>query len=135
MVNERNVGKLYRQFLALLEGMNERTEKRLKEAAEVHGGLIWGLDGLQPEGHGTLLYVLYKVLSETPVAALQADHPPADELVNWMQAYRELPSKVLVTLPDGEDTLIAALKSCWPDAAHQRCQEHILGNETQNRCR
>jgi len=127
-VNERNVGKLYRQFLALLGGMNERTEKRLKEAVEEHGGLIWGLDGLQPEGHGTLLYVLYEVLSGTPVAAIQADHPTTDELVQWMQAYRELPFKVLATLSDGEDTLIAALKSCWPDAPHQRCQEHILGN-------
>jgi hypothetical protein len=128
MVNERNVGKLYRQFLALLGGMNERSAKRLKATAEEHGGLIWGLDGLQPEGHGTLLYVLYEVLSGTPVAAIQADHPTADELVTWMQAYQELPFKVLATLSDGEDTLIAALKSCWPDAAHQRCQEHILGN-------
>jgi hypothetical protein len=128
MVNERNVGKLYRQFLALLGGMNERTEKRLKETAEEHGGLIWGLDGLQPEGHGTLLYVLYEVLSGTPVAALQADHPTADELVQWMQPYRALAFKVLATLSDGEEVLIAALKSCWPDAPHQRCQEHILGN-------
>jgi hypothetical protein len=48
--------------------------------------------------------------------------------VNWMQAYRELPFKVLGTLSDGEETLIAALKSCWPDAPHQRCQEHILSN-------
>jgi len=127
-VNERNVGKLYRQFLALLGGMNERTERRLKEAAEEHGGLIWGLDGLQPEGHGTLLYVLYEVLSGTPVAALQANHPTADELVKWMQPHRALPYPVLATLSDGEETLIAALKTCWPDAPHQRCQAHILGN-------
>jgi len=128
MVNERNVGKLYRQFLALVGGMHARTERRLQAAAEEHGGLIWGLDGLQPEGQGTLLYVLYEVLSGTPVAALQADHPTADELVNWMQAYRALPYPVLATLSDGEDTLIAALKRCWPEAPHQRCQEHILGN-------
>jgi hypothetical protein len=128
MVNERNVGKLYRQFLALLGGMNEGTERRLKEAAEEHGGLIWGLDGLQPEGHGTWLYVLYEVLSGTPVAALQAHHPTADELVKWMQPYRALPFKGLATLSDGEETLIAALKTCWPEAPHQRCQAHILGN-------
>jgi hypothetical protein len=128
LVNERNVGKLYRQFLALLGGMDEWVEKRLEEAAKEHGGLIWGLDGLQPEGHGTLLYVLYEVLSGTPVAAIQADHPTADELVEWMQPYRELPYAALATLSDGEDTLIAALKTCWPTAPHQRCQEHALGN-------
>jgi len=128
LVNERNVGKLYRQFLALVGGLNEQTERRLKEAAETHGGLIWGLDGLQPEGHGPLLYVLYEVLSGTPVAALQVNHPTAEELVQWMQPYRALPFKGLATLSDGEETLIAALKSCWPEAPHQRCQEHILSN-------
>jgi hypothetical protein len=128
MVNERNVGKLYRQFLALLGGMNDRVEKRLKETAQEHGGLIWGLDGLQPEGHGTLLYVLYEVLSGTPVAAVQSDHPPTDELVAWLQPYRELPFAVLATLSDGEDTIIAALTTCWPTVPHQQCQEHFLNN-------
>ena len=128
IVNERNVGKLYRQLLALLGGMNERVEKRLEEVAEEHGGLIWALDALQPEGHGTLLYVLYEVLSGTPVAAVQSDHPTTDELVEWLQPYRELPFAVLATLSDGEDTIIAALKTCWPEAPHQRCQEHVLAN-------
>jgi hypothetical protein len=128
LVNERSVGKLYRQFLVLLGGSNERTERRLKKAAEEHGGLIWGIDALQPEGHGTLLYVLYEVLSGTPVDALQANYPTADELVAWLQPYRELPFKVLAILSDGEDRIIAALKSSWPTAPHQRCQEHVLGN-------
>ena len=95
---------------------------------EEHGGLVWGLDGLQTEGHGTLLYVLYEVLSGTPVTAVQADHPTTEKLVAWLQPYRALPYEVLATLSDGEDTIIAALKTCWPDAPHQRCQEHALAN-------
>ena len=128
MVSERNVGRLYRQFLALLGGMSERIERRLQETAEEHGGLIWAIDALQPEGHGSLLYVLYEVLSSTPVSAAQLDHPTADELVEWLQPYWGLPFKVLATLSDGEDTIIAALKACWPEAPHQRCQEHVLAN-------
>lgn len=128
MINERNVGKLYRQFLALLGGMTKQIEKRLQETAEEDGGLIWGLDALQPEGHGTLLYVLYEVLSGTPVAAIQTNHPTADKLVKWLQPYQELPYEALATLSDGEDRIIAALKECWPKAPHQRCQEHALSN-------
>ncbi len=120
-VSERHVGRLYRQFLALLGGMNKRVEKRLDETAEKHGGVIWGIDALQPEGHGTLLYVLYEVLSGTPVAAAQLDHPTADELVKWLKPYQELFYPVLATLSDGEGTIIAALKTCWPDAPRQRC--------------
>jgi len=36
--------------------------------------------------------------------------------------------RVLATLSDGESTLIAALKACWPQAPHQRCQAHFLNN-------
>jgi hypothetical protein len=75
-----------------------------------------------------LLYVLYEVLSGTPVGAIQANYPTADELSQWLQPYQALPFKVLATLSDGEDRIIAGLKRSWPDAPHQRCQEHILGN-------
>jgi len=127
-VSERHVGRLYRQFLALLGGMNERVRKRLDETAEQHGGVMWGIDALQPEGYGTLLYVLYEVLSGTPVAGVQLDHPTAKELVEWLKPYQALPYQVLATLSDGEKAIIAALEMCWPDAPRQRCQEHFLGN-------
>jgi len=128
LVNERNVGKLYRQFLALLGGATEKTLRVLKATAEKSGGLMWAIDALQPEGHGTLLYVLYEVLSGTAVSALQSDHPTAKELSEWLKPYQALPYPVQATLSDGEDAIIAALKGCWPHAPHQRCQEHALSN-------
>ena len=75
-----------------------------------------------------MLYVLYEVLSGTPVAGIQRDHPTAEELVAWLRPYQALPHKVLATLSDGEKAIIAALEICWPDAPRQRCQEHFLGN-------
>jgi hypothetical protein len=128
LINERNVGKLYRQFLALLGGASEKTLRQLDATAKKHGGLIWAIDALQPEGHGTLLYVLYEVLSGTPVSAIQSDHPTTDELQKWLKSYQALPYTVLATLSDGEEAIIVALKGCWPKAPHQRCQEHALGN-------
>ena len=50
LVNERNVGKLYRQFLALLGATSEQVAEKLQKTIAEHGGLIFGLDGLQPEG-------------------------------------------------------------------------------------
>ena len=71
LINERTVGKQYRQFLALLGAVQDPTRERLAVTAETHVGLIWALDALQPEGTGTLLYLLYEVLSRTPVAGIQ----------------------------------------------------------------
>jgi hypothetical protein len=82
-INGRNVGKLYRQFLALLGGTIAHTHSKLAATVVEHGGLIWAIDALQPEGHGSLLYVLYEVLSGTPVSAIQLHYvqqftsPPA----------------------------------------------------------
>jgi len=127
-INERNVGKLYRQFLALLGAMSEQTEEKLEKTAVEHGGLIWAIDGLQPEGHGGLLYVLYEALSGIPVGAIQLESGKEEQLVDWLKPYSELPFKALATLSDGEKAIIAALKSSWPNAVHQRCQLHFLNN-------
>lgn len=127
-VSERHVGRLYRQFLALLGGARERIERQVQASAQAHGGVVWAIDALQPEGHGTLLYVLYEVLSGTPVAAIQTDCPTAAELTAWLAPYRAWPYPVLATLSDGEERIMAALQTSWPDAPQQRCQEHLLGN-------
>ena len=125
-INERNVGKLYRQFLALLGAVQEPILQKLDETVVEHGGLIFGVDALQPEGSGSLLYVLYEVLSESVVTAIQLEPATEKDLSEWLQAYRSYP--VLATLSDGEERIIAALRTVWPDAPHQRCQEHFLGN-------
>jgi len=128
IINERNVGKLYRHFLALLGASSQSVYAKLEATVEQYGGLIWAIDALQPEGDGTLLYVLYEVLSGRPVAALQREHVSEQELAEWLRPYQELPFPVLATLSDGEATLVATLKSGWPQAPHQRCQAHFLSN-------
>ena len=128
LINERNTGKLYRQYLAFLGVMSEGTRQKLAETSVQHGGLIWAMDALQPEGDGILLYVLYEVLSSTPVGAIQLSQPHAEALIAWLQPYRELPYPALATLSDGEKAIIEALQACWPQAPHQRCQAHFLNN-------
>ncbi len=128
MINERNVGKLYRQFLALLGGLNDQSRQGLAATAEAHGGVIFAIDALQPEGHGTLLYVLYEVLSGTPVDAIQLPHATVEAIYAWLEPYHALPFSVLATLSDGEKAVVAGLKKRFPEAPHQRCQAHFLSN-------
>jgi len=99
-------------------------------AYQEDGGLSFGLDALQPEGHGSLLYVLYEGLSGTPVGAVQMEPPPQNSVPGCKPI-----KAILATLSDGEDTLIAALKQTWADASHQRCQAHFLANLADARTR
>jgi len=127
LINPSSVGRLYRQFLALLGGMQTETRQVLAETVQKHGGVIWAVDALKPEGSGVLLYVLYEVLSSRPVAALQVERVTAAELADWLQPYQEL-FPVLATLSDGEETIVAAFERCWPGKPHQHCQMHFLAN-------
>jgi hypothetical protein len=125
-INERNVGKLYRQYLALLGATSAAIRKKLDGIVEKHGGLILGVDALQPEGHGSLLYVLYEILSGTVVSAIQLEPPNEKDLTDWLKTYQSYP--VLASVSDGEERIIAALRAIWPNAPRQRCQEHFMGN-------
>ncbi|MHC5862843.1 hypothetical protein [Nostoc sp.] len=109
-------------------GTIAHTQEKLAVTAMEHGGLIWAIDALQPEGHGSLLYVLYEVLSGTAVSGIQLPQAQAQRLIEWLQPYQELPYKVLATLSDGEKSIIAAMNSTWINAPHQRCQAHFLSN-------
>jgi hypothetical protein len=125
-INERNVGKLYRQYLALLGAPSAVLGKKLDEVVKEHGGLILGVDALQPEGHGSLLYVVYEILSGTVVSAIQLEPPTEQALTEWLMSYQHYP--VLASVSDGEERIIAALRTVWPNAPRQRCQAHFLGN-------
>jgi len=127
-INERTVGKLYRQFLALLGAMTAEMQAQLAQTVAQHGGLIWALDALQPEGQGPWLYVLYEVLGNTPVSALQVEGATIESLSQWLAPYQSLPYEVLATLSDGEKVIVGVLKTCWPDVPHQLCQAHFLNN-------
>ena len=127
-ISERHVGRLYRQYLALLAGLTEQITATLKETEEEYGGVIWALDGLQPDQDGTQLYVLYEVLSQTPGGAAWFDKRDAARLQTWLEPYGQLDLTVLATLSDGEEAEITAMKAVWSGVVHQMCQVHFLGD-------
>jgi hypothetical protein len=61
------------------------------------------------------------------VAAIQLEGAKAQELEEWLAPIKDV-YPVLATISDGEKAIVAAMERCWPEAAHQRCQAHFLGN-------
>jgi len=125
-INERSVGRLYRLYQALLKGSWEKIQKRLQQAEQEYGGLILASDGLQPDGCGGMLYVLYEVLSGTPVHAMWIEVADAIHLTAWLKQRPLVEFKVLATMSDHEDALVIALTTVYSKAPHQLCQEHFI---------
>jgi hypothetical protein len=129
-INDTSVGRLYRLFLALIEGAWPQRHKRIAAAAAKHGGLILMADGLEPDGAGPQLYVLWEVFSGTPISGMLIDKADALHLTDWLTRCRDLLGDlpVLALLSDKEKALVAALRDVWPKATHQLCQMHFMKN-------
>ncbi|MCP4358278.1 MAG: hypothetical protein GY796_09715 [Chloroflexi bacterium] len=127
-ISERHVGRLYRQYLALMAGLNEEKMVRLKETEQEKGGVIWAMDGLQPDKKGPQMYVLYEVLSGEAVAAAWFEKRDTEHLQGWLEPYGELDLNVLATLSDGEEAERAAMEAVWPGKPNQMCHVHFLGD-------
>ena len=129
-INDWSVGRLYRLFLALLEGSWPRRRERIATAATQHGGLILMADGLAPDDAGPQLYVLWEVLSGTPISGILIDQADTPHLADWLTGCRALLDglPVLALLSDQEKALVTALRTVWRDARHQLCQMHFMQN-------
>lgn len=129
-INDKSVGRLYRQFLALVSGAWPQREARLQAAAKKYGGLVMLVDGLAPNGEGPQLYVIWEALSGTPVSGLLLDKADTPHVTKWMEECKKLLVNlpVLATMCDGEGALLTGLETVWSDAAHGLCQSHYLSN-------
>ena len=129
-INDSSVGRLYRLFLALVEGTWPKRRERLTAAAKQHGGLILMADGLSPDGAGPQLYVLWEVFSGTPISGMLIDQADERHLTDWLNECRDLLDglPVLALLSDKEKALVSALRAVWSTAAHQLCQMHFMQN-------
>ena len=126
-INERSVGRLYRLYQVLLKSGHKKIYARLVKTEEEYGGLILASDGLKPDGGGGTLYILYEVLSGTPVTAMWQEVADAVHLTAWLRQSEAVNFNVLATMSDHEEALMIALNTVWPDAKHQLCQSHFIG--------
>jgi hypothetical protein len=87
-------------------------------------------DGLAPDGEGPQLYVLWEVLSGTPVSGMLIDQADTSHLTDWLTGCRDLTGHlpVLALLSDKEKALVTALRTVWSEVPHQLCQMHFLNN-------
>ena len=129
-INDWSVGRLYRLFLALVEGTWPQRRERMAAAATKYGGLILMADGLAPDGEGPQLYVLWEVLSGTPISGMLIDQADTSHLTSWLTDCRDLTGNlpVLALLSDKEKALVAALRTVWSEVPHQLCQMHFMKN-------
>jgi hypothetical protein len=127
-VSERHLSNLYRDYLALLACADRLDVDKLRTTVKHYGGLIFSIDGLEPEGGQPQLWVVREVLTDTLIAAGWVPRVDEDTLKDFLAPIAALNLPLLATLSDKQAALIKALNAIWPDVPHQYCQAHYLNN-------
>jgi len=124
-ITDREVERLWDYYRMLLCGLSQADRAELRVAEQIYGGLIWSVDGLQPESGQPQLWVVREVLTHKVVHAewlRQTDEPTLKTFLQPVKAWR---FKTLATLSDQQPALVNALRATW-HRPHQACQSHFL---------
>ena len=125
---ERQVDHLYAQY-QVLSGCAERLERQQWEAiVQARGGLIIGLDGLEPEGVTEQLWVVREVQTARTLVAGWLPRVNHETLGALLKPVVDLGLAVLATVSDKQGCVRKALQVVWPAVPHQWCQSHYLGH-------
>lgn len=129
-ISERQVDNLYAHYQVLMASAERLDQDDMEKVAAEQGGLIIGLDGLEPEGASEQLWVVREVQSERILVVGWLPQVNHQALKALLAPVVDMNLPVLATLSDKQGCVRKALEETWPDAPHQWCQSHYLGNVT-----
>jgi hypothetical protein len=124
-ITDREVERLWDYYRLLLRGLSQADLVKLRDAEKIHGGLVWSVDGLQPESGQPQLWVVREILTRTVVRAEWLSQVDEPTLKMFLLPVKALGFKTLATLSDQQRALVKALKATWRKP-HQACQSHFL---------
>lgn len=129
-IAERSVDYAMQTWQDLATASVLRDRRRIA-ALKAQGGIILGIDGLQPEkGHETL-YLLRDTLSGTNLLTRSLTNSSAAHLVPLIDAVKAMGVPILGVVTDKQHSLILAVAEALPDTPHQLCHFHFLRNLAQ----
>ena len=129
-ISERSVDYAMQTWQELATASVLRDRRRIA-ALKAQGGIILGIDGLQPEkGHETL-YLLRDAISHTNLLTRSLTNSSAVHLVALIEEVKAMGIPILGVVTDKQHSLVLAVDEALPDTPHQLCQFHFFRNLAQ----
>jgi len=129
-LSERQVDHLYERYQVLLGCAARLDVAQLSKIVAEGGGLLISLDGLDPEGASEQLWVVREIQTEIVLAVAWLPRVNNKTLSVLLEAVVALGLPIKAPVSDKQGCVRKALQEVLPDAPHQWCQSHYLGNAT-----
>lgn len=128
-ISETHVRYLYQQvYLPLLACHERQHQDRLAHIAQQHGGLVLTLDGLAPEGGEPQLWFIREHLSNLTLRSGWLSRFGQATFEAFIEPVTRLDWPIMAVLSDKQKGLPEAVAAVLPNAHHQFCHSHYLGN-------
>ncbi len=126
-VSQRHVGDLFRSYLALTK-LALGDEEQIRQQLRKQGGILLMADGVQYDNTAPVLYLVWDALSGTPLFGERKAFRSKEDLVPLFERVKAMEVPLIGIVSDKEKGLVPAIVEVFPEAPHQLCQNHFLGN-------
>lgn len=115
-------------YLPLLACQERQYKDQLVQAAQQHGGLVIGLDGLAPVGGEPQLWFIRELLTGLTLRSGWLSRQDQATFEAFLQPLSELGLPISAVSSDKQKGLVPAVATVLPKATHQFCHSHYLRN-------
>lgn len=128
-ISTSHIRGLYQQvYLPLLACHERHFWGRLAQAAQQHGGLLIGLDGLAPEGGEAQIWFIRELVTGLTLRSGWLSRFNQVTFEAFLAPLAELDWPILAVLSDKQKGLPEAVATVLPQTRHHFCHAHYLNN-------
>jgi hypothetical protein len=124
-ISIKEVALLGEVFLALVTTVAGQDQEFMKELRSL-GGIVLGIDGIQPEKSQETLYILREVRSGRVLVAKNLLSSATVAIEQLLEEVIGLGVPILGVISDKQESICLAIKHKLPTVSHQICQYHYV---------
>jgi hypothetical protein len=126
-ISRREILFLFEAYTTLLRSGTEVTyDQQWRDVAQLNGGLLLSLDGIQPDKGNETIYLVRDLLTGRLLAAENVTSTTKETIKRVLAPIVALDLPILGVISDAQESQLQAVVELWPATPHQICQFHAI---------
>lgn len=124
-ISRREILFLFEAYTALLRsGTEVAYDQEWRDVAQLNGGLLLSIDGIQPDKGSETIYLVRDLLTGRLLTAENVTSSTKETLKRVLAPVVALELPILGVISDAQESQLQAIAELWPGTPHQICQFH-----------
>ena len=126
-ISRREILFLFETYTALLRsGTEVAHDQEWHDVAQLNGGLLLSIDGIQPDKGNETIYLVRDLLTGRLLTADNVTSNTKETIKQILAPVVALDLPILGVISDAQESQLQAVAELWPGTPHQICQFHAI---------